>query len=170
MIWQGSKKVLVRSYFRVSQAAGQVNVLIFLLKIKFFPCMPINFVMQGKCLFSDIARPVWFCFWWLYPKTFIDLLVSDACLWLGPPRIKLWLYLWAISLFHYSELVWLDGFYVIIQSKLFVCFNKSAAQFRLKTKLASTAVCSKAVVLLLLIHCLLLFQVFVCVFVLVLVL
>ena len=55
--YQGSKIVLVRSYLRVSQAAGQVNILIFLLKIKFFPCMPINFVMQGKCLFSDISRP-----------------------------------------------------------------------------------------------------------------
>ena len=54
---QGSKIVLVRSYLRVSQAAGQVNILIFLVKIKFFPCMPINFVMQGKCLFSDISRP-----------------------------------------------------------------------------------------------------------------
>ena len=54
---QGSKIVLVRSYLRVSQAAGQVNILIFLLKIKFSQCMPINFVMQGKCLFSDISRP-----------------------------------------------------------------------------------------------------------------
>ena len=54
---QGSKIVLVRSYLRVSLAAGQVNILIFLLKIKFSPCMPINFVMQGKCLFSDISRP-----------------------------------------------------------------------------------------------------------------
>ena len=43
----------------MSQAAGQVNILIFLLKIKFSPCMPINFVMQGKCLFSDISRPDW---------------------------------------------------------------------------------------------------------------
>ena len=41
----------------MSQAAGQVNILIFILKIKFSPCMPINFVMQGKCLFSDISRP-----------------------------------------------------------------------------------------------------------------
>ena len=54
---QGSKIVLVRSYLQVSQAAGQVNILIFLLKIKFSPCMPINFVMQGKCIFSDISRP-----------------------------------------------------------------------------------------------------------------
>ena len=54
---QGSKIVLARSYLRVSQAAGQVNILIFLLKIKFSPCVPINFVMQGKCLFSDISRP-----------------------------------------------------------------------------------------------------------------
>ena len=55
---QGSKIVLVRSYLRVSQAAGQVNILIFLMKIKFSPCMPINFVMKVKCLFSDISRPV----------------------------------------------------------------------------------------------------------------
>ena len=41
----------------MSQAAGQVNILIFLLKIKFSPCVPINFVMQGKCLFLDISRP-----------------------------------------------------------------------------------------------------------------
>ena len=60
MIWrrcQGSKIVLVRSYLRVSQAAGQVNILIFLLKIKFSPCMPIHFVIQSKWLFSDISRP-----------------------------------------------------------------------------------------------------------------
>ena len=57
---QGLKIVLVRSYLRVSQAAGQVNILVFLLKIKFSPCMPINFVMQGKCLFSDILRPAMF--------------------------------------------------------------------------------------------------------------
>ena len=41
----------------MSQAAGQVNIFIFLLKIKFSPCMPINFVMQGKCIFLDISRP-----------------------------------------------------------------------------------------------------------------
>ena len=55
--FQGSKIELVRSYLRVPQAAGQVNILIFLVKIKFSPCMPIDFVMQGKCLFSDISRP-----------------------------------------------------------------------------------------------------------------
>ena len=55
--FQGSKIVLVRSYLLVSQAAGQVNILIFRLKIEFSPCMQINFVMQGKCLFSDISRP-----------------------------------------------------------------------------------------------------------------
>ena len=43
----------------MSQAAGQVNILIFLLTIKFPPCMPINFVMQGKYLFSDISRPAY---------------------------------------------------------------------------------------------------------------
>ena len=31
----------------------------YLLKIKFSPCMPINYVMQGNCLFSDISRPAY---------------------------------------------------------------------------------------------------------------
>ena len=34
---QGSKIVLVRSYLRVPQAAGQVNILIFLVKIEYSP-------------------------------------------------------------------------------------------------------------------------------------
>ena len=38
------------------QAAGQVKILGFLVNIKFSPYMPILFVMQGKCLFSDISR------------------------------------------------------------------------------------------------------------------
>ena len=38
---QGSKITLVRSYLRVSQAAGQVEILIFLVKIKLFQYMPI---------------------------------------------------------------------------------------------------------------------------------
>ena len=53
---QGSKIALVRSYLRVPKAAGQVKILKFLVKIKFYPYMPIIFVMQGKCLFSDISR------------------------------------------------------------------------------------------------------------------
>ena len=36
-IRQGSKIALVRSYLRVPQAAGQVKILIFLVKIIFFP-------------------------------------------------------------------------------------------------------------------------------------
>ena len=55
---QGSKIAHVRSYLRVPKAAGQVKILKFLVKIKFYPYMPIIFVMQGKCLFSDISRPV----------------------------------------------------------------------------------------------------------------
>ena len=54
---QGSKIALVRSYARVPQAAGQVEILIILVKIIFFLYMSIIFVMQGKCLFSDISRP-----------------------------------------------------------------------------------------------------------------
>ena len=54
---QGSKIALVRSYLRVAQAAGQVKILIFLVKIIFFPYMPIFFVMQGECLVSDISSP-----------------------------------------------------------------------------------------------------------------
>ena len=45
------KIALVRSYLRVPQAAGQVKILIFLVKINFFPSMPIIFALQGKCLF-----------------------------------------------------------------------------------------------------------------------
>ena len=54
----GSKIALVRSLLRVPQAAGQVKILIFLAKINLFPHISIVFVMQGKCLFSDISRPV----------------------------------------------------------------------------------------------------------------
>ena len=48
---------IARSYLRVPQAAWQVKILIFLVKIIFFPYMSIVFVMQGKSLFSDISRP-----------------------------------------------------------------------------------------------------------------
>ena len=45
---QGSKISLVRSYLRVPQAAGQVKILIFLVKINLFPMYTNIFVMQGK--------------------------------------------------------------------------------------------------------------------------
>ena len=61
---QGSKIALVRSYLRVPKAAGQVKILKFRVKIKFFPYMPIIFVMQGKCLFSDISRSDDNHIWW----------------------------------------------------------------------------------------------------------
>ena len=54
---QGSKIALVRSYLRFPKAAGQVKIFIFLLKIKFLSIYANIFVMQGKCLFSDILRP-----------------------------------------------------------------------------------------------------------------
>ena len=47
----GLKIALVRSYLRVPKAAGQVKILIFLVKISFLPYFPIIFVVQGKCLF-----------------------------------------------------------------------------------------------------------------------
>ena len=37
ILMQGSKIALVRSYLRVPQAAGQAKILIFLVKINFFP-------------------------------------------------------------------------------------------------------------------------------------
>ena len=55
---QGSKIALVRSYLQVPQAAGQVKILIFLLKIKFSTIYANIFVMQGKCLFSDNSSPL----------------------------------------------------------------------------------------------------------------
>ena len=48
---QGSKLTLIRSYLQVPQAAGQVKILIFLVKTTFLPNMTIIFVMQDMCLF-----------------------------------------------------------------------------------------------------------------------
>ena len=45
---QGSKKALVRSYLRVPQAAGQVKILIFLVKFKFSPIYANNFCDAGQ--------------------------------------------------------------------------------------------------------------------------
>ena len=47
---QGLKIALVHSYLRVSEAAGQVKILIFLLKIKLSTYISKFFVMLGKCL------------------------------------------------------------------------------------------------------------------------
>ena len=47
---QGSKIALVRSYLRVPQAAGQVKILIFLMKIKYFPIYANNFCDAGQVL------------------------------------------------------------------------------------------------------------------------
>ena len=58
-LFQGSKITLICSYFRVPQAAGQVKILIFLVKIIFSPYVPIIFVMQDKCLFK-IFRGLYF--------------------------------------------------------------------------------------------------------------
>ena len=45
---QGSKIALVRSYLRVPPAAGQVKILIFLVKIKFFPIYANDFCDAGQ--------------------------------------------------------------------------------------------------------------------------
>ena len=45
---QGSKIALVRSYLRVPQAAGQVKILLFLVKIKIFPIYANNFCNAGQ--------------------------------------------------------------------------------------------------------------------------
>ena len=47
---QGSKIALVRSYLQVPQAAGQVKILIFLMKIKYFPIYTNNFCDAGQVL------------------------------------------------------------------------------------------------------------------------
>ena len=44
----GSKIALVRSYLRVPQAAGQVEILIFLVNIKIFPICATNFCDAGQ--------------------------------------------------------------------------------------------------------------------------
>ena len=53
---KGSKIALVRSYLGVPRAAGQVNILIFLVKI-IFPYACQYFWDRGKCLFYDITKP-----------------------------------------------------------------------------------------------------------------
>ena len=45
---QGSKIALVRSYLRVPQAAGQVEILIFLMKVNIFPIYANNFCDAGQ--------------------------------------------------------------------------------------------------------------------------
>ena len=45
---QGSKIALVRSYLRVPQAAGQVNIMRFLVNIKFSPYIPILLCDAGQ--------------------------------------------------------------------------------------------------------------------------
>ena len=48
---QGSKITLVRSYLRVPQAAGQVKILLFLVKIKVFPMYVNIFCDAGQVPF-----------------------------------------------------------------------------------------------------------------------
>ena len=48
MAYQGSKIALVRSYLRVPQAAGQVKILIFLVKITFFLLYANKFCDAGQ--------------------------------------------------------------------------------------------------------------------------
>ena len=45
---QGSKIALVRSYLRVPRAAGQVKIMIFLVKINFFPIYANSFCDAGQ--------------------------------------------------------------------------------------------------------------------------
>ena len=49
-VWprQASKIALVRSYLRVPPAAGQVKILIFLVKIKYFPIYANSFCDAGQ--------------------------------------------------------------------------------------------------------------------------
>ena len=48
MCGQGSKIALVSSYLRVPQAAGQVEILIFLMKINIFPIYANNICDAGQ--------------------------------------------------------------------------------------------------------------------------
>ena len=57
---QGSKIALIRSYLRVPQAAGQVKILIFLVKVKFFPMYANIFCDAGQVpilIYSEACRP-----------------------------------------------------------------------------------------------------------------
>ena len=50
---QGSKIALIPSSLQLHQAAGQLKILIFLVKIIFFPMYANIFCDAGKCLFKD---------------------------------------------------------------------------------------------------------------------
>ena len=53
----GSKIALVRSYVRVPQVAGQVKILIFLVRINVFPMFANMFCDAGQVPIQDISRP-----------------------------------------------------------------------------------------------------------------
>ena len=57
IIYQGSKIALVRSFLRVPQAAGQVKILIFQVKIKFFPIYANSFCDAGQVLIFRYFEP-----------------------------------------------------------------------------------------------------------------
>ena len=66
MKWQGSQIALVCSYLRVPKAAGQVKILIFLFKIKYFPIYGNNFCDAGQVLILRYFEArndfiVWLC-------------------------------------------------------------------------------------------------------------
>ena len=54
---QGSKIALVRSFLRVPQAEGQVKILIFQVKIKFFPIYANSFCDAGQVLIFRYFEP-----------------------------------------------------------------------------------------------------------------
>ena len=76
--FQGLKIALVRSYLRVPQAAEQVQILIFLVKLKCFPCMPIFLRFRASAYFKIfLGLNLWLVSrWWL--QTFESMLQGGA--------------------------------------------------------------------------------------------
>ena len=81
-IRQGSKIALVRSYIRVPQAAGQEKILIFLMKIKFFPIYANIFCNAGQVpIFRNFEACKRYALDMIFLKTRPEVKVTVTCKW-----------------------------------------------------------------------------------------
>ena len=76
---QGSKIALVHLYLRVPEAAGQVKILINLLKIIFSTYMSIIFVMQGDISSLGLPKPYEICVFDCFIIIFQSFLALSSC-------------------------------------------------------------------------------------------
>ena len=85
MITQGSKIALVHSYLQVPQGAGQVKILIFLLKIKYFPINANNVCDAGQVLilrYFEACNCIFVTYFNIYLYCLLDHMLPKD-LWIG---------------------------------------------------------------------------------------